>query len=139
MAKDFYHETVKKALIKDGWTITHDPFRLEDKGNNMNYESDLGAEKMLAAEKGLDRIVVEIKSFLKSSMPNEFHTILGQYETYFDALEFLEYDRVLVLAIPLNAHERLQNYPFILHQMAKHKMKTFVFDEFNENIIVWKL
>ena len=72
-------------------------------------------------------------------MPNEFHTILGQYETYFDALEFLEYDRVLFLAIPLNAYERLQNYPFILHQMAKHKMKTFVFDEFNENIIVWKL
>jgi hypothetical protein len=27
-AKDFYHETVKNALLKDGWQITHDPLRL---------------------------------------------------------------------------------------------------------------
>ena len=25
MAKDIYHDPVKEALIKDGWTITHDP------------------------------------------------------------------------------------------------------------------
>lgn len=24
MAKDFFHEIVRRALIKDGWTITHD-------------------------------------------------------------------------------------------------------------------
>jgi hypothetical protein len=24
-AKDIYHNTVKNALIKDGWQITHDP------------------------------------------------------------------------------------------------------------------
>ena len=138
MAKDIYHQAVRNALIKDGWTITHDPFRLEDKDHNMAYESDLGAEKRFAAEKDAEKIIVEIKSFLKSSLPNEFHTILGQYETYFDALEFLEYDRILILAIPLNAHDRLQNYPFILHQMKKHKMKTFIFDEFNETILLWK-
>ncbi len=27
-AKDIYHDTVKKALIKDGWKITHDPLKL---------------------------------------------------------------------------------------------------------------
>ena len=27
-AKDIYHETVKNALIKDGWTITDDPLKL---------------------------------------------------------------------------------------------------------------
>jgi len=26
--KDIYHDTVKRALIKDGWTITHDQFTL---------------------------------------------------------------------------------------------------------------
>jgi hypothetical protein len=25
LTKDIYHDTVKRALIKDGWTITHDP------------------------------------------------------------------------------------------------------------------
>ncbi|MEB3282115.1 MAG: element excision factor XisH family protein [Lyngbya sp.] len=28
-AKDFYHDTVKNALIKDGWRITNDPLRLK--------------------------------------------------------------------------------------------------------------
>ena len=28
MTKDIFHEAVKKALIKDGWTITDDPLRL---------------------------------------------------------------------------------------------------------------
>ena len=27
-AKDIYHDTVKTALIKDGWTITHDPLTI---------------------------------------------------------------------------------------------------------------
>ncbi len=29
MAKDFYHENVRKALEKDGWRITHDPYHIE--------------------------------------------------------------------------------------------------------------
>ena len=28
-AKDFYHDPVKNALVKDGWTITNDPLRLK--------------------------------------------------------------------------------------------------------------
>lgn len=28
MAKDLFHQSVKTALIKDGWTITHDPLYL---------------------------------------------------------------------------------------------------------------
>jgi hypothetical protein len=28
MAKDIFHDTVRKALEKDGWKITHDPYRL---------------------------------------------------------------------------------------------------------------
>jgi hypothetical protein len=27
-ARDLYHDAVKNALVKDGWTITHDPIRL---------------------------------------------------------------------------------------------------------------
>ncbi len=28
MAKDIYHDLVKKALENEGWTITHDPYYL---------------------------------------------------------------------------------------------------------------
>ncbi len=27
-AKDTYHDALRSALVKDGWTITDDPFRL---------------------------------------------------------------------------------------------------------------
>jgi hypothetical protein len=28
-ARDIYHNAAKNALIKDGWTITHDPSKLK--------------------------------------------------------------------------------------------------------------
>ena len=133
-----FHEAVRHALIKDGWTITHDPFRLEDKDNKIAYEADLGAEKLLAAEKGLDKIVVEVKSFLKLSLSHEFHGILGQYMTYINALEFLDLDRELIIAVPQFAEARIQEYPFILHLIKKHNVKLFVFDEIEEIILTWK-
>ncbi|WP_205127413.1 element excision factor XisH family protein [Okeania hirsuta] len=41
-AKDIFHDTVKRALEKEGWTITHDPLGdvgmfidlVQDGGNN---------------------------------------------------------------------------------------------------------
>ena len=61
-AKDIYHDTVKKALIKDGWTITHDPLRL-GWGTDLLYV-DLGAERLLTATKKDEKIAVEVKSFV---------------------------------------------------------------------------
>ena len=61
-AKDIYHETVKNALIKDGWTITHDPLVL--RWGTTDVYVDLGAEQLLAAEKNEQKIAVEIKSFV---------------------------------------------------------------------------
>lgn len=61
-AKDIYHEVVKTALTKDGWTITDDPFRIRlARGRNLFV--DLGAERLLALERDTEKIVVEVKSF----------------------------------------------------------------------------
>lgn len=43
MAKDVYHEIVKRALEKDGWLITHDPFTL--KIQRFNSFSGIGSRK----------------------------------------------------------------------------------------------
>jgi hypothetical protein len=50
MAKDLYHDVVKKALINEGWTVTHDPYPL--KIGSVRMFIDLGAERIIAAEKG---------------------------------------------------------------------------------------
>ena len=41
-ARDIYHNTVKNALTKDGWTITHDPLKLQWGAKDLYV--DLGAE-----------------------------------------------------------------------------------------------
>lgn len=66
-AKDKYHDHVRRALEKDGWTITHDPYFLKLEG--VTYPVDLGAEKMIAAQKENKKILVEVKSFIAESIP----------------------------------------------------------------------
>lgn len=60
-AKDLYHNEVKNALQKDGWVITHDPLTIS--AGPKTFHVDLGAEKIIAAEKEGMKIAVEIKSF----------------------------------------------------------------------------
>lgn len=43
-ARDFYHDAVKNALIKDGWTITNDPYILNIGGRDLFV--DLGVKRM---------------------------------------------------------------------------------------------
>jgi hypothetical protein len=64
---------------------------------------DLGAERLLAAERNGEKIAVEIKSFVGSSATTEFSTALGQFLKYQLALEEEQPDRLLYLAIPLDA------------------------------------
>jgi len=65
MAKDLFHQAVKRALIKDGWTVTHDPLIIRI--DRIKLEIDLAAEKVLAAEKDGQKVAVEVKSQTKNS------------------------------------------------------------------------
>ena len=74
-ARDKYHDCVCKALIKDGWTITSDPYTL--KWGTKDLFVDLGAERVLAAQKGAEKIAVEIKSFIGQSEMADLEQALG--------------------------------------------------------------
>ena len=50
MAKDLYHDAVKTALIKDGWTIIEENFRLE-LDEAIVFFMDILAEKYIIAKK----------------------------------------------------------------------------------------
>jgi hypothetical protein len=58
----FFMMKLKMRLIRDGWTITDDPFSI--RYDDVDMFADLGAEKLFAAKKGAERIVVEVKSFI---------------------------------------------------------------------------
>ena len=85
---DLFHDAVKHGLTKDGWTITDDPLIIEFSGLDMYI--DLGAEKLIAAEKDNQQIAVEVKSFLGPSVLTDFHVALGQFLNYRIALDAKE-------------------------------------------------
>lgn len=74
-AKDIYHDTVRNALIKNGWQITHDPLVL--KWGSKDLYVDLGAERLLAAEKSGQKIAVEVKSFVSPSEVDDLKNAVG--------------------------------------------------------------
>jgi hypothetical protein len=84
--KDKFHETVKIALEKEQWHITNDPLFVPTKGG-ANFFIDLGAERIIGAEKNGETIAVEIKSFGGSSPMYTFYEILGQFLIYKMALQ----------------------------------------------------
>ena len=135
MAKDFYHEQVKAALRKEGWEITHDPYPLSV--GTIGYEVDLGAEKLIAAKKGTEKIAIEIKGFTGPSDVNEFHKAVGQFNDYFVALELTEPDRMLFLAVPENAWLGFFQEVVIQKALQRIEAKIIVYNPHLETIVAW--
>ena len=108
-AKDIFHEAVKQGLQKEQWVITDDPLKF--KFGNVNFRVDLGAERLIGAERAGEKIAVEIKSFLNPSAVTDFYSALGQFLSYRLALESIQPDRTLYLAIPLDAHRTFFQIP----------------------------
>jgi hypothetical protein len=134
--RDLFHDAVKNALIKEGWTITDDPLHLRI-SIKIDVFIDLGAEKMLAAEKENEKIAVEIKSFAGNSALSEFHLALGQYLNYQDALEIKEPNRILFLAVPLDTFETFFKDDFIQASIRKHKLRILVYNPTEEVVSEW--
>ena len=138
MAKDICHDLVKQALINEGWTITHDPYYLPLGLGRKRVAADLGAEKFVVAEKGLEKILVEIKSFITTSNINELNHSIGQYDFYALLLEQKEPNRIPYLAMPNDAYEDLIREPIIQTFLQRHNVKLILFDIENPIIHAWK-
>ena len=135
-AKDIFHQSVRTALEKDGWQITHDPLHL--KVEDIEFFVDLGAERVFGAQKGGQKIAVEIKSFLSSSEVTEFHLALGQTLNYRLALKKKEVDRKLYLAIEIETYEDFFTRQFIQNALQEYQVKLLIFDAVLEEILLWK-
>ncbi len=135
-AKDTFHDAVKLALEKDGWRITQDPLYINFA--EIEIYIDLGAEKLIAAEKDEEKIAVEIKTFLKPSAISEFHTVLGQFLNYRFALQSEEPERSLYLAIPLEAYETFFARRFVQLIIQEYQLKLIIFNPAIQEIIQWE-
>jgi len=135
MARDILHDNVRKALLNDGWEITHDPYRISVE--EIGYEIDLGAERLIAATNGVDKILIEIKSFRGQSLTYEFHRALGQFNSYFIPLLEKEPDRTLYLAVPEEVFNSFFQKTLIWKTLMYYRVCILVFDPMENRIVKW--
>lgn len=98
---------------------------------------DLAAERLIAAERGEEKIAVEIKSFIGTSAISDFHTALGQFLNYRIMLEAKESNRKLYLAIPLETYETFFQSQFAQTVKEKYQLKLIVYEPLTEEIVQW--
>ncbi len=135
-AKNIYHDVVIQALTADGWTITDDPLRISFGSRDLYV--DLGAERTtIGAEKGEQRIAVEIQSFLNPSPVRDLQEAVGQYDIYRAILAENGSDRLLYLAVPLRIYEGLLTERFGQLIVRRLNLRVLVFDHQKERVVQW--
>lgn len=134
-AKDTTHLMVRRALEKGGWLITHDPLFISFAQVEMYV--DLGAEKLLAAEKDGQKIAIEIKSFLSSSTISDFYVALGQFMSYLLAIEAQHPGRTLYLAVPVDIYDQFFRLEFGQLAIRRYQIKLIIYDAASEEILQW--
>jgi hypothetical protein len=135
-AKDKVHQQVVNALLNDGWTITHDPFKMRWKTRKLLV--DLGAEKLIAAQKESDKIAVEIKSFIGASDLEDLYQAIGQFILYRKALRRADPERVLYLAIDVKIFSQIFDDPEGESLRSEEDIKLLVFNKETEEVVLWK-
>ncbi len=135
-ALDIYHNAAKQALIKDGWTITHDPLHLRWGRKDMYV--DLGAKRLIIAERSEQKIAVEVKSFLGLSEMQSFRDAVGQFAIYRAVLRRTYPDFILYLAIRDVIYTSFFEEPIGQILIEDENLKLIIFDAEKEEILQWK-
>jgi hypothetical protein len=123
-ALDRYHQAVHNALVKDGWQVTDNPLTLKVGVDRIHI--DLAAERLIAAERGIRKIAVEIKTFAGASKIADLEDALGQYVLYRMALRRVEPERELFLAVP---------QPIVVNQFQRRELWQAFFTDENGKVL----
>jgi XisH protein len=132
---DIIHYAVKNALIKDGWTITDDPYVIQYRRTTLY--ADLGAEQPIAAERGGQKLVIEVKSFIGASKIQDLKEALGQYDIYRYLLEETAPDRKLYVAVSAIAYKSFFTQDVIQLIVNRHQLPLIIVNTEVEEIVQW--
>jgi len=135
--RDFIHVAVKEALEDGGWEITDDPFLIDLEFEETSFKVDIGAQKLISAKKGTKEIAVEIKTLSESSIISAFHTVLGQYLNYRDALDLSGDPAELYLGISKEGYNNLFDSYFIRMQLVRYSIKIVIINVNTKKVLKW--
>lgn len=135
MAKDVIHNSVRAALVKDGWNITHDPFRIEFA--ELTLFADLAVERCLSEEQIERKIVIEIKSFIGRSFVEELQKALGQYTMYRNLLAETSPEYEIYLAINKAVYDNFFEQTAVQVIVEANELALLVVDIDHERVVTW--
>ncbi len=136
MARDIFHTLVRDALENEGWIITHDPFPLHHRKEG-GLQTDIGAEKIITAEKGKSRIAVEVKSFVHISILHDFLLAVGQFYVYRKILMISNSERTLYVALPDFVFSRIIKFEWAKEVIHDLNMKFILYNTNQKSITTW--
>lgn len=133
--RDTIHDAVKNALVKDGWTVTNDPFRIHY--GDMDVFADLRIEKAEGENLTRRALVIEIKSFVEDSAAHSLGTALGQYEMYRTLLRHVAPGDRLYLAISDTVYERQFVREAFQLIVQEHDLAMVIVNVEQEEVVRW--
>ncbi len=103
-----------------------------------NVYIDLGAESAIGAERGGEKIAIEVKGFRSPSGVADLEDAIGQYMLYGVVLERAEPDRTLWLAVPTIAYDAVFRGSDTRDLvMPKLNIRLLVIDPATQRITQW--
>lgn len=134
-ALDLYHNAVKQALIKDGWIV---PQSTPPSLGTQDMYVDLGAKRLIVAERSEQKIAVEVKSFIGESEMQACRDAVGQFAIYRAVLRRTYPEYILYLAIRDVVYTSFFEEPIGQILIEDEDLKLIVFDAEQRVITQWK-
>ena len=136
MAKDAIHDSIKNALLKDGWAITAEFLQIEYE--ELEIFADLVAEREpIVAQKSDKKIIVEVKTFAGRSFIRELQQALGQYDLYREIITLAGLDYELYLAVSSLVYEAFFLRKGTHEIVQRRHLKLLVVDVEREEVVQW--
>lgn len=131
-AKDAYHNAVVNALIRGEWTIVQQQFYFR-------LGKRLLVPDILAWRDDVQYVFLEVKGFDNTqSQVTQLHNAIGQYLNYRAALEVIQIDIPIYLAVPVAAYEGILSEPLGEIILQRYEIKLMVIDVEKEEIVLWQ-
>lgn len=135
-AKDIFHQQVRRALEKDGWTVTDDPLMVFWPRTDKPLHPD--GEQLLGAMKDTATIAVIVTSFLGASQITDLQYALGQFVVCRSSLHANDPARSLLLAIREDVFLALFQEPEVQELCSQEQIRLLVFNSLREEIVKWQ-
>lgn len=131
-AKDRYHDTVIRALVKDDWIVTDEQVAviLGERRLWIDIEAIRASERLA--------ILVEVKGFERMSSPVDYLAeAVGKYVLYRAALDYGNVTAPLFMAVPIAAYDGNLSEDIGRQAIAHANINLIVFDPVEEEIVRW--